>query len=176
MRLSPYCALRASRSLAMPTPKPFTSPHPRRGHRRPARAPGAHALARRAAAGALVDRHQRGLREEHLRILAHGLRLASVGGQAQRLQAIHGADRRHRPALHPRAVPQGRRHAAADLARLAGLGVRVPQDHAAADRALHGDRAVAAGLHAVVQARAAALRRDRDRRPLCRADDRRAGI
>ena len=29
------------------------------------------------------------------------LRLARLGGQAQRLPPVHGADRRHRPALHP---------------------------------------------------------------------------
>ena len=62
--------------------------------------------------------------------------------------------------------------AAADLARLAGLGVRVPQADPAAHRALHRRGAVAARLHALVPAGAAALRRRRDRRHVRRADER----
>ena len=64
----------------------------------------------------------------------------------------------HRPALHPRAGPRAPAHAAAALARLAGLGVRVPQDPPDADRSgalrrrsggcLHRGRAVAARLRA----------------------------
>ena len=104
------------------------------------------------------------------------LRLARLGGQAQRLPAVHGADRRHRPALHPRAGHAAGRAAAADLPRLAGIGVRVPQADPAADRALHGHCPVAAGLHAVVQARAEALQRRGHRRRLCGADDGRARL
>ena len=106
------------------------------------------------------------------RLLAERLRLARLGRQAQRLPPVHAADRRHRPAFHPCAVAQAERDAAADFARLARLGVRVPQDHSAADRALPRRGAVAARLHALVQAGPAALRRDRDRGHVRRADER----
>ena len=120
---------------------------------------------------AVVHGRKPRLHAGHRRILAHRLRLAAVGSQAQQLPPVHAADRRHRPAFHPRALAQGRRAAAADLARLAGLGVRVSQDHPAAHRALHRDRALAAGLHALVPAGAEALHHPADRPALRRADD-----
>ena len=145
--------------------------------RRPARAPGAHALARRAAARAVVDRHEPRLPEGARSTTGARLRLARVGGQAQRASrssrcrsAASTCISSTRRAAEPNA------DAAAALARLAGLGVRVPQADPAAHRALHRRRAVAAGLHAVLQAGPAALRRRGDRRHLRRADDRRARL
>ena len=82
------------------------------------------------------------------------------------------ADPRHRRAFHPRAERQAECDAAAAVARLARLGVRVSQDHSAADRAFHRRGAVAARLHAVVQAGAAALRHRRGGGDLRRADER----
>src|SRR5688572_23230715 len=59
----------------------------RRRSRRPARAPLAHALPRRAAAHALVHRHQPRLSEEFTFLLGEGFRLAGLGSEAQRLPA-----------------------------------------------------------------------------------------
>ena len=96
------------------------------------------------------------------------------------------APRGHRPALHPRARQGAQADAAAAVARLAGLGARVPQGAADADRSgalrrrprgrVHGGGALAARLRVLVQAGPAPLQPGGDRRGLRRADDRRAGL
>ena len=91
---------------------------------------------------------------------------------------------RHRAALPVRAGPGTRSVSAAAVARLAGLGVRVPRPDPAPHRpgalrrrrgrCVHRGGAVVAGLRAVVHAGAAALRHRGDRRLFRRPDDRRA--
>ncbi len=95
---------------------------------------------------------------------------------------LHGID----AALPARAGPGPDAVPAAAVARLAGLGVRVPRADPAphrpgalrrrCGRCVHRGGAVAARLRPVVRARPAALRRRGDRRLLRRADDRRAGL
>ena len=126
---------------------------------------------------AVVDRHEPRLSCKSLRrLLAHGFDWraweAKLNGFRQFTLPIGGIDLHfiHEPAREPDA------DAAADLARLARLGVRVPQAHPAADRALHRGGAVAARLHALVQAGAAALRRRARSPTLRRADERRSAI
>ena len=101
--------------------------HSRRRHRRSARAPRAHALPRRAAARAVVHRHQRRLYARLVDYWQNGFDWRAWEAQAQRFPQftlpIGGID------LHFIHAPstQAGRDAAAALARLAGLGVRVPQ-------------------------------------------------
>ena len=111
------------------------------------------------------------------------LRLACTRGAAQRVAAVQGAAARHRRALPARAGPGPESVSAAAVARLAGLGVRVPRDHSASHRpgairrrcgrCVHRGGAVVAGLRPVVRAGPAALRHRADRRLFRRADERR---
>ena len=132
-------------------------------------------------------RHQPRLHEGAGRVLA---RRATTGARTRRgstgwrqfTAPVGGIDLHfiHEPGVGPGAA------AAAALARLAGLDRGVRADHPDADRSralrrrpgrrLHRRRALAARLRVLVPARPAALRRRRDRRPVRRADDRRARL
>ena len=174
--------------MAKPVPEPFRAARRRRRPGRPARAARAHPLAGR------DSRLRLGLRHEPATICA--------GSWSTGATASTGA--RRRPSS-TRSTQFTRRRSAASTctsstspasarircplaarARLARLGLGVPRADPAADRPgplrrrprrrLHGRRAVAARLHALVHARPAALRRRRDRGRVRRADDRRARL
>ena len=117
------------------------------------------------------------------RLLARPLRLAGARGAAEPASAVHGAGRRHRHPLHPRARRRPGADAAAAVARLARIDRGVRADHPDADRSralrrrsrrrLHGGRALAARLRVLLPAGPAAVRHRGDRRPVRVADDRR---
>ena len=144
------------------------------------------ALARRAAGRALGLRHQRRVHAGAGRLLARPLRLARAGGASSTPSASSRCRCTASTSISSTSRARARTRAAAALARLAGLGLRVPRDHPAADRPralrrrpgrrVHRGRALAARLRPLVRARAAALRRRGDRRLLRRADDRRARL
>src|SRR5579885_3215715 len=98
---------------------PHRDPPGRTG--RPARSPGPHPLARRAAGGWLGVWRGPRLREGNGRVLALQLRLAHLGSQAQRLPAIHDDNRRDVCPLPARTLARAQRPAADPHPRLAGL-------------------------------------------------------
>src|SRR5918994_2885907 len=102
--------------------------------RRPARPFGPHALARRAARRRVEPRCAARLLRGARRVLAHHLRLARVGSEAQRIPTVHHDCRRPERPLPARALARDGRAPVGPQPRLARLGCRVSRRYRAAHR------------------------------------------
>ena len=125
---------------------------------------------------AVVHRHEPSLSEIAADYWQNGFDWRAWEGKLNGFRQFTVPIARHRPAFHPRAGRAGRPDAAAALARLARLGVRVPQ---AIPLLTEHFTVVAPSLPGYTLSFKPGQQRfgvERDRRPVRRADDRRARL
>ena len=112
----------------------------------------------------MAIRHLARVHARARRLLAAPLRLAQGRGRVQRAAAVQDVDRRRRRPFHPRPRPRGPNAMPLLLSHgWPGSILEFVKIIPLLARRLHARRAVAAGVHAIVRARAAPMRAGRDR-------------